>query len=378
MPESSILAFLAHRFPTGRENLATEAFYYLLRESPEARRALAELVWPLGLDIPSGVTYQTQVSSDENGIPDLIGSIDSSDPYLIIESKFWAGLTSRQPNSYLELLRRREQSALLFIAPRRRMESLWPELLRRVQESHPGDIPEGSSENLRWLHVDSHRSLGLTNWAFVLGTVRQSLERSDNHHLIADLDQLIALCNQADGEGFEPISDEELASSHGRRIMQYCELVDDVVSNLRDTPRMNVLRASGGMGYYNRTLSAFGWRCILRFSGKRWGQFTDTPIWFQVKDHENMSSVHVAAALRSLQVSNPRRLFHDDTDGSFHVPIFVPANCDRDVVLARMVDQVQGVVQLIENYVTEHPEVGSTSEPSDTDTTSDDGDIDSD
>jgi hypothetical protein len=49
----------------------------------------------------------------------------------MIEAKFWAGLTDRQRVHYLRRLEH-NRALLLFVAPAQRLESLWPELERRV------------------------------------------------------------------------------------------------------------------------------------------------------------------------------------------------------------------------------------------------------
>jgi hypothetical protein len=106
MSEESVLAHLADRFSTGRENLATEALCYLLTRSRSARLAVSETLSPVGAELGPNLAYETQVATDEESIPDLFGRGSDGEPALIIESKFWAGLTSRQPNAYLDLLGR--------------------------------------------------------------------------------------------------------------------------------------------------------------------------------------------------------------------------------------------------------------------------------
>ena len=54
---------------------------------------------------------------------------------MLIEAKFWAGLTDNQPIAYLERLPSNTPSALLFIAPTARLEILWNELRRTVAKS---------------------------------------------------------------------------------------------------------------------------------------------------------------------------------------------------------------------------------------------------
>lgn len=100
----TLLSSLAFRFASHPENLAVEALAHILRASATARRAMVEAVTAAGLELPGELTFDTQVSSDGLGQPDLVGFDDKRRGVLIVEAKFWAGLTEHQPVSYLQQL----------------------------------------------------------------------------------------------------------------------------------------------------------------------------------------------------------------------------------------------------------------------------------
>ena len=128
----TLLARLAPMFGPQTENLAVEALGHILFGSEAARSALSELLQAGGAGIEQVSQVRTQVAGDEGTRPDLVGSDRDGEDRVLIEAKFWAGLTSKQPCGYLEQLRSAPQpSALLFVAPALRMYSLWPELCRR-------------------------------------------------------------------------------------------------------------------------------------------------------------------------------------------------------------------------------------------------------
>ena len=132
MAERSLLGFISTKLSSSPENIATEALCYILQNSKNARSGLVKYLTPL-IDLKSDVFFRTQVIGEKKEIPDLVGVDFENHEILIIESKFWAGLTSNQPVTYLKRLPQRS-AMLLFIAPDRRLPTLWPELRRRCHE----------------------------------------------------------------------------------------------------------------------------------------------------------------------------------------------------------------------------------------------------
>jgi hypothetical protein len=170
------------------------------------------------------------------------------------------------------------------------------------------------------------------------------------------VDQLLALCGRVDSEAFEPVRDEELAQSTGRRIMQYCDLVDDVISNVSSNQWASTegFRKSGGKGYYNRFIRLHSWGCTLRVSSSKWSRLAATPLWLEVNDQAWKPSRHVRDALASLSAAHPPEVLIDD--GRYQVPLFITPGMDRDGVLASLLSQFERVTDLIGEYVGAHPE----------------------
>jgi hypothetical protein len=100
----SLLSHLATKFAAHEENWATEALGYILRRSPVARDTVRDLVGKLGVALPASLVYANQVSGDDDARPDLVARDDQGTQRLLIEAKFWAGLTEHQPVTYLERL----------------------------------------------------------------------------------------------------------------------------------------------------------------------------------------------------------------------------------------------------------------------------------
>ena len=86
------------------EVLATAGLGYILEQSAECRQSLQALVDACGASVSADLDYRTQATGDDAAIPDLVGTRPGAGPELIIEGKFWAGLTANQPCTYLKRL----------------------------------------------------------------------------------------------------------------------------------------------------------------------------------------------------------------------------------------------------------------------------------
>ena len=128
---TTLFAHIAPRLTNRIEDVAVEALGYILSQSEAAREALEETLRLGGAQVCSIARVQTQVTGEKGERPDLIGFDDIWVKQVLIEAKFWAPLTKNQPNQYLKQLlgdRQDGPAALLFVAPKARLESLWPEL----------------------------------------------------------------------------------------------------------------------------------------------------------------------------------------------------------------------------------------------------------
>lgn len=222
-----MFGYLAMRFAKSPEDLATEALGYILQNSPAARRAFLEHLLdlipepPEHLDLPEDLVFRTQVGGQKRQRPDLVGSDVAGRLRVIVEAKFWSGLTENQPSAYLDMLPFDQPGLLIVIAPEARRRSLWPELKRRC--------PSESELKPFCLWIGPHRRyLALTSWQDVLARLVQAGEEASR----ADVQQLRSLCDRMDSEAFFPFSSEDFAPLIGRRIAQYYQLIDDLVAQL--------------------------------------------------------------------------------------------------------------------------------------------------
>lgn len=93
----TLFGYLATRFRSHPENLATESLCYVLRQSPVARQAFTQYIAQPPVWFEQKLVFQAQAAGKDGAIPDLVGTDQEGRKVLIGEAKFWAGLTDNQP-----------------------------------------------------------------------------------------------------------------------------------------------------------------------------------------------------------------------------------------------------------------------------------------
>ena len=94
----TLLAKLAPKFGPQTENLAVDALGHILSGSEAARRALSNVIADGGAVVGeiAQVRTQAQATGKEGARPDLAGFDRDGRERVLIEAKFWAGLTGNQ------------------------------------------------------------------------------------------------------------------------------------------------------------------------------------------------------------------------------------------------------------------------------------------
>lgn len=365
----TLFAHLATRFGPPPENLATEALGYILRRSALARDAVRDLLRGVGVVVPSSLIYRNQVAGGDEAQPDLVGFDDQGNQRLIIEAKFWAGLTSHQPVTYLDRLPH-DGGALVFVVPAARITLIWGELLRRcldaklsVQESQTSipDVRQGA--------LGDGRKLALVSWRALLDPIGFRLEAADDRRTREDLVQLRGLCERMDAEAFLPVTSEELTTQIYRRVIEFGRLVDEVCTALahRGIANMKGLRATAGNGYSGRYLRLRGVGCFLVCDIRKWMKFAPTPLWLSVYGVKWDASDLAATrrALAPLESATPPRVFMAG-DGFPTVALQVPVGAERDIVVKSLLDQVIVVADFLGSLgAVEQPAGGEKDTPPD-------------
>jgi hypothetical protein len=299
---SSLFGHLALQFGSSPENLATEALHYIITQSAVARRAFVSLLESFGQTFPEPLHFQTQSADEKGAIPDLVGKDVTGREHAIIEAKFWAGLTPRQPLAYFDRLPS-DDGLLLFIAPARRTELLWYELLQRCHRAELAiNREEKPNAERRLAHFQSGRRLGFVSWRNVLETINNSVTEAGEAQVLADILQLRGLTERMDSDLFLPLTGEELTSNLGTRVLQLCQIVDRTVERMAKAGLADTkdCRASGGRhGVYSQyfRLSCAG--CRVYFSPENWSK-DGCPLLIEFRGLDWKPSLEVNAKLAPL------------------------------------------------------------------------------
>ena len=349
----TLLAKLAPMFGSQTENLAVEALGHILSGSEAARHALSLLLQSGGADVGEIAWVQTQATGNDGARPDLVGTDQDGKERVLIEAKFWASLTENQPTGYLRRLAEpgaRRPCALLFVAPKMRMESLWAELLREVATPGSGIAltDPGGAEGLPSALAGEGRYLMLTSWRNLLERMATAVSGMADSHTETDIRQLQGLAELEDDEAFLPLRREELGPQLPRRIHDLTRLVDDAISRAVETEWASVEGAK-------KTATARSYGIWMTFSQANasaffgidyasWARYRDTPLW--IKFYQNYTSPELYRALEPLRRTDPPELI-GPAGGDMNIPIEVPTGKEYNAVCNGVVARLEEIARLI-------------------------------
>jgi hypothetical protein len=351
-PHFSLLADLAVRLARSPEDVATEGLAFILDRSAAGRSALVTF---LGENSPRPlapiVHFRSQVVGDDEVRPDLEGHDAVGQPVVIIENKFWAGLTPMQPVAYLRRLPP-EAGVLCIVAPAARLQLLWPEVLDRVRVAGflVGDARVDSQQCVA--HINQTLGLVMASWALILERIARALEAADEPAILADLRQIQGLAARMDADAFMPLTVEDLTGNTAARVVEYCELVDRTVELLLREPCISKkgLRSTGGAGWYGHNLFVQGFGCFLGFDARQWRKRGMSPIWIVVKAATASGWFFSMDADRGLATRFGRNSVvagpEGEAAGSW-IPVRLTEGREFDQVVAAMIRQITSIAEVL-------------------------------
>lgn len=354
-PRQTLLAQLSAKVPGMRfsqtEDIAVEALGHILSNSRPAMKSVEDLLESHGSKIGPIKRVWTQVTGDAGERPDLAGTDEHGVERLLIEAKFWAGLTENQPVEYLSRLESNPPSALLVVAPAARFESLWAELRRRVQDAKTLKFQEGQRSDGVWAsQVDNGVSLLMTSWEVLLGRLSAEVNAAGDVAGGNDIEQLRGLTQREDSEAFLPLRPGQLGPDLPRLMLQINQLVDDAVERARSTAWLSVegmLRTPKRDGYL-RYFRLGGVPMWLAVNFEYWSLYRETPVWlgFQEaawgKTQEETDSI--LQRLDPLWEESPPG-YIDEVDS---IPIMLRTGVEYEALLSSVVERLEYVAGLLD------------------------------
>lgn len=345
----TLLGVLANRFSGQTENIATEALLHIINSSKESKNAFMDFLWQTSYKLKDKLTLKSQAQSEEDdSIPDLVGTNSDGGRLVIVENKFWAGLTENQPNTYVSQLP--EGGLLLFVAPSLRLPTVWAEIKRRIVESGK-IISNDKSISTDLIEAKTDKiTLAVTSWRCLLGFLCTRMTTAGDLDTVSDIKQLIGLCDEQDSDAFIPLKSQDLSPWIPRRVLNYQWLIDRVFEKIAEIKEVKKLRSSGSFDYYAKNFSLRKNGIVIQMNLKRWYQINETPIWMLIQQYENNTwftpeSKEQKNSLSKLEENHTHKVYHEN-DGAY-IPLYMPFNEEKDEVIESLYNQIYLIMSLL-------------------------------
>ncbi|MDE0197866.1 MAG: hypothetical protein OXK78_06715 [Caldilineaceae bacterium] len=325
------------------ENVAVEALGYILSRSPEARNALVETLRDGGMCISSIVRMETQVSGKTGARPDLVGYDEDDVERVLIEAKFWAPLTEKQPNEYLRQLTKDRSSALLLLAPETRLELLWPELCELADKEFTlcSTIQKGA---LRATTVSyGKRCLILTSWTALLDQMETQATKAGDAAVAADIRQLRGLTDHAEPDPSLPWCPGKLEPELAKRIVGLKRLIDDAIICCENAGFLTSAKtAKGGQGGYGKTVRLGGMLLWFGTEFFAWAKYDRTPLWLRFGKNNRRQ-------MKEAELFD--KLFDPGQGWDYRYPVELPAGVDYDRMLYSVVQCLNDFARRLDSNI---------------------------
>ena len=332
-----LLAHLSPSFTPQTENIAVEALGYILNKYAGSREGLDDVVRSGVRHVNPVAKVRTQASGQDGTRPDLVGVDEGAAERVLIEAKFWAELTPRQPDAYLDRLPDDGPAVLLFVAPEERIGSLWRELRSRAEGA--GKKLSDVDAERKCMSVDgTQRHLLLASWTGLLDRI--SARTRGNQDADADIQQLRGLTVSAEDGRFQPIRDNREEFGPDSRHMR------DMKRIIEAATERGITDGWASRKGLNRTPRSYGYGRYLKLGGsgvvwlgvntERWERDGQTPLWI---DGRYVGDAALEAIGTGLNVK---------VDGHW-VPIMWKKDAEYDDELDGVVSTLRNIARVFEN-----------------------------
>lgn len=337
---NTVFGHLALQFGTHPENLATEALGFILNNSTAASRAFSEFLCTRGIECEESVRFETQKTDVDDARPDIVCLDGKGQIQIVVENKFWAGLTDNQPVAYFKELSGSSPGAVLFVVPEARRSLVWNEAASRCNME--AGLALGTTTDI--LNTTVARTadgdiLAVTSWKSLLEALLVATSSPGETRAHGDIIQLQGLCDAMDNEAFLPLRGDELTNLEiPRRIIDYNGLAFDIASEAERQGNCNRKGVKAtSLGTYIRIGTYQTW---LGFDYVAWRQSGASPIWvnFFPPPYSPVALAEICDKLIRFRTATPTRCF--DFKDRIRVPLFLKVGVEKAIVVKHAVRQL--------------------------------------
>ena len=339
--KKTLLGHLYKHVKGSAEDVATLSLQYLLSSYEKLRKTFNRLIAEkMSKEIDLDTVYECQSVGENNERPDMAGTDSSGKEIILCEAKFYAGLTSNQPVTYLDRLRKENGAGLIVICPKERMVSLWELLL---QKCNGLEIEEVSQYSTKVAGVN----MALISWEEVLALLTRTAVVEQKESL-ADVEQLQGYCEQIISQAFMPFKQEELGAIEAKKYERYMYIADRLIDAMCADPDISVsidgFRATPFRHGYTRYMKIDNIFVSFQFNLELWAddKYIDTPFWVAYFDNGWKASTEAVLKLRT--IPETRKAIKKDT---VLLAIDTPCGVMEDEVVEIIKRQVLEYLEMI-------------------------------
>jgi len=312
----------------------------------------------MGLDDVGDLRFDSQQGGLDGSVPDVKCIDDKGRLRVVVENKFWAGLTENQPVTYIRELPVGLSALVLFVVPESRLLSVWNEVVARCKDAGIVTEEVEGPVTARVANIGLHHRLAATSWNVLLDSLSMAAASAGEVGAQNDIAQLRGLCTSIDDDAFLPLRSDELTNLEvARRLNNLCDLPSQIVEaasvvGLCDKKKESPFRY--GSGTYIRIGPHTAW---VGFAANLWRSHAVSPIWVNFYP-EYSQPMYVSRLLSRFAKATPRRCF-EVVMGSYRfvaVPIFLSTGVEKQRVIQDAVHQLR---ELKAELIAQDAEIGA-------------------
>ena len=344
----SLLAHMYSHIKGSQEDIATYSIEYIVSQSQEVNAAFTKLLeTSLQTSLGHELRYNCQATGKNKERPDLSGVDSDGKEIVLCEAKFYAGLTSNQPNSYIDRLVDEGGMGLVFICPAERRILLWDKLQSLCSNRKLENVSEFC------VSVDDIR-MSIITWGEILDTLRKSAASIHESSILSDIDQLDGFCRLMADDAFIPFTSEDLGPENARREERNYQVPDAVVKCLLADKSIDAevgrLKASPNRQGYIRYIYVSGHGVAVMFDRSFWksANTEETPFWVSIMEKNFRQTPAYQAAFSRYPQSY--RAIASNNNGTA-LPLFPPLNASLDEIAEDLVRQIMEYIKVVDEAV---------------------------